>query len=44
LQEKVGVRLEEGRKKERRLEIELTDYPGTGANTNHDPKNPGNSG
>ncbi|KAL1563586.1 hypothetical protein AAHA92_06035 [Salvia divinorum] len=26
---------------ERRMNIELTDYPGTGANNNHDPKPPG---
>lgn len=26
---------------ERRMNIELTDYPGTGANNNHDPKTPG---
>ncbi|XP_042058936.1 uncharacterized protein LOC121803320 [Salvia splendens] len=25
---------------ERRMNIELTDYPGTGANNNHDPKPP----
>ncbi|KAH6828634.1 hypothetical protein C2S53_006632 [Perilla frutescens var. hirtella] len=28
---------------ERRMSIELTDYPGTGANHNHDPRPPGKS-
>ncbi|KNA07429.1 hypothetical protein SOVF_171990 [Spinacia oleracea] len=30
-----------------RMDLEVNDYPGTGANSNHDPdkpKNPGNSG
>lgn len=26
---------------ERRMEIETTDYPGTGANNHHDPTTPG---
>ena len=26
---------------ERRMDLESTDYPGTGANNRHDPKSPG---
>ncbi|XP_042414581.1 uncharacterized protein LOC122003544 [Zingiber officinale] len=28
---------------ERRMDVELHDYPGSGANSRHDPKNPGRS-
>lgn len=31
----------EGTFSERRMDIESTDYPGTGANNHHDPKSPG---
>ena len=34
---------EDGKAKAR-MDLELTDYAGTGANTNHDPTKPGNNG
>ncbi|CAO2820482.1 unnamed protein product [Amaranthus hypochondriacus] len=34
----------EGGKVKARMDLELTDYAGTGANPNHDPTKPGNNG
>lgn len=35
--------IELGRNTKGRMDVELTDYPGTGANRNHEPKDPGNT-
>lgn len=35
-----GMEQQEGYEVERRMDIETTDYPGTGANNQHDPTTP----